>query len=164
MYRTWIVPFIGLAALVCYNRIVQATTSTTTFAVSATVSASCSVSATAIAFGAYNPTGGNVDTTNTVTATCTSGTAYNIGLDAGGASGATVTTRKMSSGSDRLNYSLYSDSGRSTNWGNTVGTDTVADTGNGTAQGHTVYGRIPGSQTTVPTGSYSDTITVTVTY
>ena len=48
-------------------------------------------------------------------------------------------------------------------WGNTVSTDTVAGTGNGSGQSYTVYGRIP-AQTTPAPGNYADTITVTVTY
>jgi len=48
-------------------------------------------------------------------------------------------------------------------WGNTIGTNTVASTGTGAAQSFTVYGRIP-SQTTPAPATYTDTITVTVTY
>lgn len=144
-----------------------AATTTTTFGVSATVVDSCSVSATALGFGNVDPVSlasTAVDATTTVDVTCANGTTYDVGLDAGTASGATVTTRQMTSGANTMNYALYSDSGRTTNWGNTVGTDTVAGTGDGTAQSLTVYGRIPSGQGTVPTGAYSDTITVTVTY
>lgn len=144
-----------------------AATTTTTFGVSATIVDSCSVSATALGFGNVDPVslaGTAVDATTTVDVTCANGTAYDVGLDAGTASGATVTTRQMTSGANTLNYALYSDSGRTTNWGNTVATDTVTGTGDGTAQSLTVYGRIPSGQGTVPTGAYSDTITVTVTY
>jgi spore coat protein U-like protein len=144
-----------------------AATTTTTFGVSATVVDSCSVSATALGFGNVDPVslaGTAVDATTTVDVTCANGTAYDVGLDAGTATGATVTTRQMTSGANTLNYALYSDSGRTTNWGNTVATDTVTGTGDGTAQSLTVYGRIPSGQGTVPTGAYSDTITVTVTY
>jgi spore coat protein U-like protein len=62
-----------------------------------------------------------------------------------------------------VTYSLYSDSGRATVWGNTVGTNTVAGTGNGASQSYTVYGRAP-AQTTPAAGTYTDTVTVTVTY
>jgi spore coat protein U-like protein len=58
---------------------------------------------------------------------------------------------------------LYSDSGRTTNWGNTVGTDTVSGTGTGSAQSLTAYGRIPSQPTPAP-ATYSDTIVVTLTY
>lgn len=52
---------------------------------------------------------------------------------------------------------------RTTVWGNTVGTDTVSATASGSAQSHTVYGRVP-PQTSPAPASYTDTITVTVTY
>lgn len=147
----------------------NAATSTTTFSVGATVSDSCSVTAGDLSFGTIDPLV-NVttasDATSTIDVTCANGTAYDVGLDAGGSTGATTAARAMTggTGTDLLNYSLYSDSGRTTNWGDVVDTDTVAGTGSGTAQTLTVYGRIPTGQNTAPTGSYSDTITVTVTY
>jgi spore coat protein U-like protein len=138
------------------------TTVTTTFGVSATVQATCLISATAMSFGTYTGVADNA--TSTVSVTCTNTTTYNISLNPGTASGATVTARKMTGpASALLNYTLYSNSTRTTNWGQTVGTDTVAGTGNGTSQALTVYGTIPASQYVTP-GSYADTITATVTY
>jgi spore coat protein U-like protein len=137
------------------------TTATGSFSVTATVAPSCSISANALNFGAYAGTA--LNGTTTISVTCANGSAYNVGLDAGTASGATVTTRQMMNGSKTLNYSLYSDSGRTKNWGNTVGTDTLTGTGSGTAQSLTVYGQIPAGQKPVP-GSYTDTITATLTY
>jgi spore coat protein U-like protein len=69
----------------------------------------------------------------------------------------------MVSGGNTLNYSLFSNAGRTANWGNIVGTDTVNITGNGGLQNTTVYGRIPASQLS-PVGAYTDTITVTITF
>lgn len=139
-----------------------AATATTTFAVTATIEATCVVSATPMAFGTY--TGVVANSTSTVSVTCTNTTPYDVGLDSGTATGATVSTRKMAGpGGALLNYALYSDSSRTVNWGNTVSTDTVAGTGNGTAQAITVYGKIPAGQYLAP-GSYADTITATVTY
>lgn len=152
-------------ALAVFSSQSFATTTTTTFLVSTTVAATCAAAALPLAFGVYDPTSSaNLDATTSVTVTCTGLTSYNVGLDAGTASGATVTTRQMSGGGNTINYSLYRNSGRTLNWGNTVGTDTVSGTGTGLPQVVTVYGRIPGSQPSVPPGAYSDTITVTVTY
>lgn len=139
----------------------QAATSTSSMAVSATVQATCSITANALAFGTY--TSAVLDQSTTVSVTCTNGTTYNVGLDAGTGSGATVAARKMVNGGATLTYALYSDSGRATVWGATVGTNTVSGTGSGSAQSLTVYGRVPASQAPSP-GSYSDTITATVTY
>ena len=141
-----------------------ASTATSTMAVSATVVSSCTVSSTPMAFGTYNSA--VLTSTATVTATCSNTTPYNVGLNAGTATSATVTTRGMFvSGTPGvvLNYGLYSNSSRTTNWGMTVGTDTVAGTGNGAAQPITVYGQIPANQLVAP-GSYADTITATITY
>jgi len=138
------------------------TTVTTTFGVSATVQSTCLISATALAFGTY--TGAVANSTSTVSVTCTNTTPYNVSLNAGTATGATVTTRKMTGPSSAtLNYAMYSNSGMTTNWGQTIGTDTVTGTGNGSSQAITVYGQVPAGQYVTP-GSYADTITATVTY
>lgn len=135
---------------------------TTTFHVMVNVPPSCSVAASNLNFGNYNMV--QLDAATTVTTTCTSGSPYNIGLNQGVAAGATVANRMMSGpGANRLNYSLFSNTARTTNWGDTVGTDTVPATGTGAAQTFSVFGRIPGSQPQPP-GTYSDTITVTLTF
>jgi spore coat protein U-like protein len=137
-------------------------TFTGTMQVSGTVSAYCSLSATALGFGTYS--GALLKVNSAVTATCTNTTTYNVGLNQGTATGATVTTRQMTGpSSSLLNYTLFSNAGLTTNWGNTVGTSTLAGTGNGSAQALTVYGEIPAAQYVRP-GSYSDTITATITY
>lgn len=145
---------------------VWSATATTTFLVQATVNAACTVTANPLNFGTYNPLSvTDLDQTSTIAVTCTSTTPYNVGLSAGTGTGATVTTRAMtrSSGGNQLPYALYRDASRTLNWGNTVGTDTLSGTGSGLAQNLTVYGRIPAGAN-VPTGSYQDTIDVTVTY
>ena len=142
----------------------HAASTTTTFGVQVALTATCTInSAPALNFGTQGILSANVDQTSTIQVTCTNSTPYNMGLNAGTGSGATVATRKLTSGGATVNYTLYSDSGRSTVWGNTVSTDTAAGTGNGGAQSYTVYGRIP-TQTTPAPGTYTDTITVTVTY
>ena len=137
-------------------------TASNSFVVSATIVAACTVSATNLNFGTY--TGVVTNLTSTVTATCTNTTPYNIGFNAGTSVGATVTTRKMTGpGGITLAYSLFRNSTRTLNWGNTVGTSTLAGTGTGSAQVITVYGRIPAG--TVPNpGAFSDTIVATLTY
>ena len=142
----------------------HAASTTTTFAVQATITATCTInSASTLNFGTVGVLASNTDQSSTIQVTCTNTTPYNIGLDAGTGSGATVAVRKLTSGGATVNYSLYTSNAYSTVWGNTVGTDTVAGTGNGTGQNYTVFGRIP-PQTTPAPGSYADTITVTVTY
>lgn len=142
-------------------------TTTTTFAVTAVVGASCSLgTVTTLGFGTYDPLSAiDNDATTSISVTCTLLTPYNVGLSAGTTSGATVAQRKMQglTPANTLNYNLYSNAGRTVIWGNTIGSNTVTGTGNGLAQNLTVYGRIANG-TAANTDTYSDTITVTVTY
>jgi spore coat protein U-like protein len=139
-----------------------ACTTTTTFTVTATVQPVCTISAANLPFGTY--AGPQLDAQSQITVTCANTTPWNVGLNQGTFAGATVTTRRMSGpGGAALTYALYQNAARTTNWGNTVGTDTVSGTGTGAAQLLNVYGRIPGAQAPVP-GSYTDTILVTLTY
>jgi spore coat protein U-like protein len=142
----------------------RAATATGSFSVTVTIASTCVVtSATTLNFGSQGVLATAVNQTSTITVTCTNTTPYNIGLNQG-VNGSSVTTRQMkSSGGALVNYSLFSNAGMSTNWGQTVGTDTVAGTGNGSGQAYTVYGQIP-AQTTPAPSTYTDTITVTVTY
>jgi len=139
-------------------------TATTTFIVKTTVQAVCVVSATDLNFGNYaSGAGSPLLGTTLVQPTCTPGTTYNIALNGGSAGGTIYGGRQMASGANKLNYQLYRDSARANIWGNTIGTDTVQDTGTGVAKSHTVYGTIPAAQA-IPAGNYQDTITVTVTF
>jgi len=150
--------------LMASGNALSAATSTTTMTVQMTITATCTVnSAATLNFGTVGVLASNTDQTSTIQVTCTNTTPYNIGLNAGTGTGATVAVRKMTSGANTVNYSLYSNSGRTTVWGNTIGTDTQAATGNGSAQSYTVYGRVPAQATPAP-GTYTDTITVTLTY
>ena len=142
----------------------QAQTATTTFRVTARVNAVCEVTSNDLAFGTYNPKASSPhQVTTLVRATCTPGSTYQVGLNEGTSPGATINQRKMASGTNALNYQLYSDSARSSIWGNTQGTDTVTGVGTGLSQDHTVFGAIPAAQG-VPAGDYSDTITVRIYY
>ncbi len=141
---------------------VRAATDSTTMAVTASVVSTCGVSASPLAFGSYVM--GQSDADTSVVVTCTNGTAYTVSLSAGVGASATVGSRKMTGPtSQTLNYVIYSNVGRTTVWGDTLGTNTVAGTGNGTPQGIPAYGRIAASQTS-GVGAYADTVTVTLTY
>ena len=142
-----------------------AATATTTFPVTATVQNVCSVTASGLAFGSYDPTSNtDLDASTTLSVLCTTGTSFTVGLNAGNAPSATVSSRAMVNGGNQLSYALYTDSGRTSNWGNTPGSDTPAAQVAGTsATVMTVFGRVAKRQN-VPTGSYADTITVTANY
>jgi spore coat protein U-like protein len=127
--------------------------------VSATVPSVCNVTTTAVAFGNVDvTTAGNVDATGGFSVVCTNGTAWTAAASAGVGVGASTAARKMTSGSDLLNYALYTDAGRSVNFVSATGT------GSGAAQPRTIYGRIPSGQSSAPAGSYADSVTVSLTY
>jgi spore coat protein U-like protein len=156
---------VGLAALVLGTR-ASAGTATSTFTVQAVINTACNVSATTLNFGAYNPASGSALTgTSTINVYCTNGSAYTTALNVG-SGGGTFATRTLLNGVDTLNFNLFRDAAYSQIWGDgTASTYTVAGTGSGllTASSLTVYGQIPISQDK-PTGTYSSTITVTVSY
>src|SRR5262249_8397070 len=98
---------IGLAA-VAITGPASAATSTGTLAVSATVLKSCLISSGTLAFGNYDPTSASPNNTSTtLTLTCTPGTSYDIGMDAGIGTGGTVTLRNMSLLTNTLGYKLF---------------------------------------------------------
>ena len=152
---------VGVCAAACIASAASAGSATANLGISANVVATCTISTSAVAFGTYS--GSQVDATGTVTANCITGTAWTIGLGAGTGIGATTSNRKMSSGANTLDYALFSDSTRTTNWGNAIGADTVAGTGTGASQNQTVYGRIAAGTTPTP-GNYTDTVVATINF
>jgi len=143
---------------------------TANLSVTATVSANCTISTTAVAFGEYDPVVANastpLDVTGKVSVTCTTGAPATITLGQGPDPGASSTdaapVRRMKSGSNYLSYQLYSEATHTTVWGNDASSD-VENTGTGANQDIDVYGRVPSGQN-VPTGNYSDTVVATITF
>lgn len=164
MFRTLLASAAALAVLAPCAAF-AAGSDTDSFQVTATVLASCDVTASDLAFGNYDPVAAaNLDAETALSVTCTNGTPYNVGMSLGNGAGASMATRRMtkSGGTQTLGYVLYQDSNRSVLFGNT-GTDRLAGTGNGTANTVHLYGRVP-MQQAAPAGSYTDTIVVTVSW
>jgi spore coat protein U-like protein len=149
----------------CMASPAAAGTVTDTFDVTLTIQAGCEVSApNDLSFGTVT----FLDTALTATADfsvrCTSGTNGTISLNGGIGSSGSVTTRTMESGGNSINYGLYTSGTYATIWGDgSSGTSTVIHNGNGSTANLTIYGLVP-SQSTPPAATYSDTITITVTY
>lgn len=155
-----IIPFIATPGF--------AGTATSNMSVTATIAASCTISAATLGFGSYDPivahAATNLDATALITTTCSIGSSPTITLDQGlnPATGSTalVPLRQMASGVNRLAYSLFSDAARTVTW-SSIGVATPTPTG--AAVTNTVYGRVPSGQNK-PAGSYTDTIVATVTF
>ena len=134
--------------------------------VTANVINDCIVTATSINFGgSVGVLTSALSATGTITAKCTNSDSYTIALNKGTTSGASLSDRQMSgSGSAVVHYQLYTNPGHSTIWGDgTSPTSTSGGTGTGSNQNYTVYGLVS-PQTTPAPNTYSDTITVTVSY
>ncbi|PPU92298.1 Csu type fimbrial protein [Xanthomonas albilineans] len=146
----------------------SAQTNSVTFNVKIQINSACNIQTTPtdVNFGSVNSTQTSITSTGTLNVRCTSGTPYNISLNAGTGTGATVLTRTMgsatASNTSRVPYALYRDSAMTQNWGSTIGLDTQAGTGNGNVQPVTVYGQVASAN--YPADSYSDIVTATVTW
>jgi spore coat protein U-like protein len=135
---------------------------------------SCTVSATSINFGIYNPLSAIGDAaTGSWTVTCTAtgtGSATVTGtLSMSTGSSGQYATRKMVSGANTLNYNIYVTPSDTQIFGDgTAGTYAPSESGTVIAGqvyqvAGNMYGFVPASQDVVP-GSYADTIVITVTY
>jgi len=139
--------------------------STFPFTASATVPVNCRAYATTeLNFGSISGLiTANNDQTSTIGMTCTGRTAWTVGLNNGLNPSGIVRRMRLGATTSYVNYELFRETGRTNRWGNTIGTNTVPGTGTGIAQSLTVFGRVPAPQAAAA-GSYSDTITVTITY
>lgn len=139
-----------------------------TLTATATVNPACGAYVTApMDFGVNTGTVvTNIDRTAVFSLTCVNRSPFQIGLDNGThADGAGNRRMRVGSSGALLPYELYRDPARTQRWGNVLNTSTASGTGTGAAQNLTIYGRVPPAPgTATPPGSYSDTITVTITY
>jgi spore coat protein U-like protein len=127
----------------------------------------CTVSMPAMAFGSVNVLPGTaVDTTTTLTVTCSNGQAVGqrICISIGAGSASDATSRQMTGpGANKARYDLYSNSGRTLLWGSwQTGYDTAGvqlDVARNSTTNVTVYGRFLAAQQTVVAGAYSSTLT-----
>jgi len=151
----------------------SAATATATMTNTVTISNNCSISTLGFTT-TYDPivanAAANQDVTASVTTTCTIGASpvITLGQGANADTGSTdaVPLRRLSSGGGTpvfLNYSLFSDSGRTVTWGNTAATAPAAVTATGSATPITIYARVPSGQS-VKAATYIDTVVATVTF
>jgi spore coat protein U-like protein len=162
--RKWV---LALLAIALPSLLAGAATTTTTFNVQIIIQAQCTISATTLDFGTAGVLNANVDSTNTITVTCTNTTPWVVSLNAGTGASGTVVLRKMTGtppSTATVDYTIYRDAARTEIWGDgTSGTFTVTGTGTGSGQPLTGFGRVPPQATPAP-DTYTDVITATVTF
>lgn len=141
---------------------------TSNFKTNAVINSSCIITASSVAFGAYTPTATatSLSANGIIDATCSNGVVYTLTLDSGKG---TIGARKMAGtnaeNADFLFYNLYTNSAKTTIFGNgTTGNGSkITVTGNGNSQATTIYGNLLTNQYVTP-DSYSDNLTVTMAY
>ena len=151
---------------------VQAGTATANLTVQMTINASCTVSTATLTFP---PTAGTSLTATAVTGTttmqvnCTNTSPYSIGMGQG--ANYSAGTNRMASSGNYLPYGLYVDGAYTHPWTTgatnsscTTTNDCYLGTGNGSAQTISIYGQVPTTATAPTPGTYTDTVTMTVTY
>ncbi|MCS4309360.1 spore coat protein U-like protein [Rheinheimera pacifica] len=134
---------------------------------------SCSVSTTGLNFGQYRPfsllpqdNNGNIAVSCQLLQIIGLLVSYEIRLSTG--QSGTYTARQLQYAGNNLNYNLYRNAARTSVLGNgTAGTVFISDgyllSLGVLTRNYAVYGRIPAGQN-VRVGSYTDIITITVTY
>lgn len=183
-FRSAAATVIAAASMLIPMSAALAGTATAQLNVSAQVLGSCTVTATPVSFGVYDPSqAGDSQAQGTITLQCASGTTPVVKLSSGNhaasvsvtkttqdgttvaatSSGVTI-TRAMQNQGTFLGYDLFTDSSYSTVW-NATNTISPGSIGSVQAETLTVYGDIPEQQTqTLSTGTFSDTVLVTVSF
>lgn len=153
--------------------VAEAGSAAANFNVTLTITGACTLVANPLDFGTNSGAiSATKDATSTLIANCTNATPYSIGLSNGTGAGATASVRKMTNAADNstVNYSLFTDAGRTSVWDNNcttlpgTGTNCANGTGSGSNQTITVFGRVPAPQTAVTVGNYIDNVTATLTF
>ena len=121
-----------------------------------------SVSTTGMNFGSVAAGNVKVDSTSTITVTCTNLVPYNVTIDNGLNNPPLATQRKMANAGNLLDYELYLDAAHTQRWhdaGFLSGTFRLNAIGSGAPQINTVFGQVTSTSSTPP-GAYSDVVTV----
>jgi spore coat protein U-like protein len=140
---------------------------TTTFTAKIVIQKSCSISATNVDFGTHADaaTAYNESSAGSVTVTCSGQGPIVVDLDAG-ANSSTYGASKMVLGGNYVGYALYSAASGSGLLGDGTGGSSHVFNGTATAaaQVFTIHGYTNTNGGAVPSGTYTDTVTATVTF
>jgi spore coat protein U-like protein len=158
LVRTSLLALAVAASLTAGNAF--AATATDDFTVSITIENDCTVSVTDMDFLTQNDLTASHTATSAGSVTCTGSSAWTVDFSAGGS--ADVNAREMDNGTDQIVYNLYRDAAHVEVLGDgTGGTFQVASAGDDT---FTVYGQTAANQNPKSNGTYTDSITATVTF
>ena len=130
----------------------------------ATITPNCTISATNMTFDPQTIITTDLLAQSALSVKCTNKAPYWVSLDNGQNFEKFGQRAMQSNAGNYIVYDLYSDSARTSRWGETKDMDTLP--GKGTAAGQTlpVYGKIPKPTISPPAGTYTDRITATVNF
>jgi spore coat protein U-like protein len=148
-----------------------------TLVASSSMAGACSVGASGMAFGQYQPLtfAGKLASTDrltdaTVSVVCTAivgGGSYSIALGPS-TQGNTIVPRYLSNerGGPGMAFNIYLDGAYTTVWGDGFAGAVISGSipAGDSTRAHTVFGKVPAGQSTLGAGSYSGSLTMTVTY
>ena len=143
----------------------HAVTKQSTFQVTATVTENCVISAAPMNLGDFNGTN-DLEAVSVITVRCTSGTDFDVGLNAGLTGSFTNRVLTRVGGGGQLVYNLFTDADHTSVWNDSTNRSGGLGAGMATAVTLDVYGQLLASQNDgeIDEGSYTDTITATVEY
>lgn len=151
--------------LLVFSAPVLAQTADTTFVVSITVENSCTISVNDLNFGAVSDLTPSISGSTTGSVTCSGIAPVSVSFDAGTGGTSTLAARQMDDGTNTLDYNLYRDAANTEILGDgSGGTFTIDFTSTGGADAFDVYALTEPGQNPKPPGTYSSTITATVTF
>jgi spore coat protein U-like protein len=158
------------AAGLAFSGVVNAGSAVSPIIITATAVPTCSVVTNTLGFGSVTGLQ-TVHASSDISVNCTPGLPYHISLDAGFNYNKVLHFRQITdSALNSRTYFLYSDIISQVEWGDSDYANTypngtsVADTGNGAVQPHTIYGQLSSSSAALPPGSYVDIVVATVNY
>lgn len=108
----------------------------------------------------------NIDNTSGyVSAQCSMGLSYSLGLDNGQNYDSTAQMRRLTNRRGAfIKYAIYKNSGFSSAWGQVGTANALSLMGSGSVQTSTLYARIPSGQPSAPSGFYQDMVAVTLNF
>jgi len=135
--------------------------------VSANVQAKCTIAASTLAFGTYDPLVANAASdllvNGSISVSCTKGSVASVTLD-NGSNSSGAQRRMKDAGTNYLNYQIYTTVGRTVIWDTTNTPASQTSASKNTPLSFTTYGTVPQGQDAAVAVSYNDTVTATVNF
>jgi spore coat protein U-like protein len=173
-HRSLILFGLGLLSILVMLQATAAKASTVTgsLPVQMQITASCTIGTSSLTFATTAGTSlvsTQVTQTGSIAVTCTNSNPYSIGLDNG--QNASSGQRRMVNGSNYISYNVYVDAAHTQPWTTAATNSTCTSanscylgTGTGAQQTISVYGVVPTVASAPTSGTYNDSVTITVTY